>query len=55
VSPYTPTRYFGEVLWGVVRGGPWRMAPWIWLAGFAAAFAALAACGYRRDEGQRFR
>jgi ABC-2 type transport system permease protein len=55
VSPFLPTRAFGDVLAAAAVGGgaPWRS--WGLLAGFAAAFAALAVCGYRRDEGRRYR
>ncbi len=55
VAPYLPTRQWGEVLWATVRGESWGGSHWIALAAFAMAFAALAAWGYRRDEGQRFR
>jgi ABC-2 type transport system permease protein len=54
VSAYTPTRQWGDVLWPAVAGAPWNAGHWIALAGYAAAFALLAAWGYRRDEGQRF-
>lgn len=55
VAPYLPTRQWGEVLWAAVRGESWGGSHWLALAAFAAAFGALAAWGYRRDEGQRFR
>jgi ABC-2 type transport system permease protein len=42
-------------LWPAVLGTPWHVQHWLALFGFAALFAALAAWGYRRDEGQRFR
>jgi ABC-2 type transport system permease protein len=50
-----PTRQWGDVLWPAALGGPWPIGHWLALAGYAAAFAALAVWGYRRDEGQRFR
>lgn len=55
VSPYTPTRQWGEVLWPAVSDQPWRPRSWLLLAAWGAAFVALAAWGYLRDEGQRFR
>lgn len=55
LSPFLPTRQWAELLWPAVLGQPWRAAHWLALLGFACAFAALAAWGYRRDEGQRFR
>jgi ABC-2 type transport system permease protein len=55
ISQYTPTRQWGDVLWPAVTGGPWRVTHWLALAAYTSAFAAMAAWGYRRDEGQRFR
>ena len=54
VGPYLPTRQWGDVLWPAVQGKPWQAGHWLALLGFSCAFAALAAWGYRRDEGQRF-
>lgn len=54
-APFLPTRQWGEVLWSAARGGGWGGAHWLALLGFSALFAAAAALGYRRDEGQRFR
>jgi ABC-2 type transport system permease protein len=55
VSRLLPTRALADVLAAPAVGSapPWR--PWIALFGFAAAFGALAAWGYRRDEGRRYR
>ena len=55
VSPYLPTRALADVLAAPATGlpPPWRA--WCALAGFAAAFFAVAAWGYRRDEGLRYR
>jgi ABC-2 type transport system permease protein len=55
VSGLLPTRALADVLAAAAVGAapPWR--PWIALLGFAAAFGALAAWGYRRDEGRRYR
>ena len=55
VSPATPTRQWGDVLWPSVTGAPWRALPWLLLAAYGLAFAALATWGYRRDEKQKFR
>ncbi len=55
VAPFLPTRQWGDLLWPAVLGTPWRPQHWLALFGFTALFAALAAWGYRRDEGQRFR
>ena len=50
-----PTREWGEILWPAATGAPWSAAPWLALLAYAVAFTLLAAWGYRRDEGQRFR
>jgi ABC-2 type transport system permease protein len=50
-----PTWQWGEVLWSAVGHGPWPVGNWLALLGYGVVFAALAAWGYRRDEGQRFR
>jgi ABC-2 type transport system permease protein len=55
ISSYTPTRQWGDVLWPTVTGEPWGVTHWLALVAYAAGFAAIAAWGYRRDEGQRFR
>ena len=55
VSPWTPTRQWGDVLWPAVAGTPWRASHWLLLGAYTAAFALLAAWGFRRDELQRFR
>jgi ABC-2 type transport system permease protein len=55
ISPYVPTRQWGDLLWAAVGGAPVRASHWLALAAYAAIFAAIAAWGYRRDEGQRFR
>jgi ABC-2 type transport system permease protein len=55
LSPLLPTRALAEVLAAPAAGTatPWRA--WCALAAFTAAFCALAAWGYRRDEGRRYR
>ena len=54
VSPFLPTRQWGEVVWWAVGEG--SLAPWApaGLAASTAVFAALAVWGYRRDEGERY-
>jgi ABC-2 type transport system permease protein len=54
VSSLLPTRALADVLAAAAVGAtpPWR--PWFALVGFAAAFGALGAWGYRRDEGRRY-
>jgi ABC-2 type transport system permease protein len=54
LSPLVPTRQFGNVLWGAVQGHLWRPRDWLLLLAWTVAFAALAAWGYRRDEGRRY-
>jgi ABC-2 type transport system permease protein len=55
VSHVLPTRPWAETVWAAAEGGPW---PW-WapatLCAWTIAFGLLAAWGYRRDEGERFR
>jgi ABC-2 type transport system permease protein len=50
-----PTRVWGETLWAPGLGQPWLMRDWLELLGYGVAFALLAAWGYRRDEGRRYR
>jgi ABC-2 type transport system permease protein len=54
ISPFLPTRALADVLSAAVlgMGTPWHA--WAVLAAFAAGFFALAAWGYRRDEGRRY-
>jgi ABC-2 type transport system permease protein len=54
-SPFLPTRQWGEIVWRPVIGEPWEWWPWLGLSLYAAVFGALAAWGYRRDEGQNYR
>lgn len=55
ISPWTPTRQWGDILWPAVAGAPWGATHWLLLAGYAGGFTALAAWGFSRDELQRFR
>ncbi|MDW8426916.1 MAG: ABC transporter permease, partial [Meiothermus sp.] len=54
VSPFTPTRQWGELVWASVSGKGWGPEPFLWLAVFTLVFGGLTLWGYRRDEGQRF-
>jgi ABC-2 type transport system permease protein len=54
-SPLLPTRQWGEIVWAPALDQAWKWWPWLALGGYAAAFGALAAWGYRRDEGLRYR
>lgn len=54
VSPYLPTRAYGELLWSVGRPG---MPPMQWILSlvcFGAIFAGVAVAGYSRDEKSRY-
>jgi len=54
VSPYLPTRRWGNIVWDVVRGDPWRLQDWLWLLGYTLLFLVVALWFYRRDEGQNY-
>lgn len=54
LSPYLPTRQWGEVAWAAALGQPWIAQPWLWLLGYTLIFGAVAAWGYRRDERQKY-
>jgi ABC-2 type transport system permease protein len=55
VSPYLPTRLWGEVTWAALRGQATSLGDWLGLAAYAGGFAVLARWGYRRDEGTGYR
>jgi ABC-2 type transport system permease protein len=55
LSPYTPARQWGDVLWPAVTGAPWRASHWLVLAAYALGFAAFAAWGFARDELRHYR
>jgi ABC-2 type transport system permease protein len=55
LSPYLPTGSFSDALSATVGGHPFEPGDCARLAAFAVLFAGLAAWGYRRDEGRRFR
>jgi ABC-2 type transport system permease protein len=54
VSPYLPTRQYGELLWSVAQSGHDARTAALALAGFGVAFAVIGAIGYRRDERARY-
>jgi ABC-2 type transport system permease protein len=54
-SPLLPTRQWGEIVWAPALDQAWDWWPWLGLVVYAAVFGALAAWGYRRDEGQQYR
>jgi len=53
VSPYLPTRAFGDLLWSIPGGGnaPHALVLLFW---YATIFAGVASLGYRRDERVRY-
>lgn len=53
ISPFLPTRQFGELLWSIVTPGN-RLGPALGLCAYAAIFGALTIAGYRRDEHRRY-
>lgn len=53
ISPYLPTRQFGDLLWSLTGNGDAARAL-LGLACYTAIFAALASIGYRRDERKRY-
>jgi ABC-2 type transport system permease protein len=55
LSPFVPTRQFGNVLRGAVEGNLWPLHDWLPLLGWTVAFGLLAAWGYHRDEGRRYK
>jgi ABC-2 type transport system permease protein len=55
VSPFTPTRQYGEIVWASMLGKPWPVSALFTLAIYAVVFFAIAWWGYRRNETQRYR
>ena len=55
ISPYTPARQWGDVLWPAVTGGSWRASHWLLLAVYSLGFGAFAAWGFARDELRHYR
>ena len=64
ISPYLPTRLWGNITWPAVLGDATTQATsltttasltdWLGLAAYGVLFAALAVWGYRRDEGTKY-
>jgi ABC-2 type transport system permease protein len=54
ISPYVPSRHYGEIAWAIVRGSPVPWNSWAWLIGYGIVFAITAYIGYRRDEGRNY-
>jgi ABC-2 type transport system permease protein len=55
ISPYTPARQWGDVLWPAVTGDPWRASHWLALGAYSLAFGVLAAWGFAREELRNYR
>lgn len=55
ISPFTPTRQYGELVWAAVSGKPLPASALEILAVYALLLFGLAYLGYRRNEGQRYR
>ncbi|MGC9991457.1 MAG: ABC transporter permease [Candidatus Cybelea sp.] len=53
ISPYLPTRQFGDLLWSVVGQGDATRAV-VGLASYTLIFGFIAAIGYHRDERKRY-
>jgi len=53
VSPFLPTRQYGELLWSIVTPASAPSAL-LWLLGYSFVFLGLASLGYRRDERARY-
>ena len=54
ISPYMPTRLWGELSWPAVLGETGSVTDWLGLVAYGVLFAALAVWGYRRDEGTHY-
>ncbi len=55
VSPYLPTRMFGEIVWAAVDNRATPLAAAGGLIAYGVVFLAFAAWRYRREERRRFR
>jgi ABC-2 type transport system permease protein len=55
ISPYTPARQWGDLLWPAATGAPWQATHWLLLAAYSIGFGAVAAWGFARDELQHYR
>ncbi len=54
ISPYLPTRQYGELLWSVAGTGHNAAHAVVALASFSLIFSIVALIGYRRDERTRY-
>jgi ABC-2 type transport system permease protein len=50
ISPYLPTRYYGEILWSFVRGDAIAGDQVFPLIGYGIVFGAFAYFGFRKDQ-----
>ncbi len=55
LSPYLPSRHYGEIAWAVARGETTPAISWLCLLGYALVFGCTAVLGYRRDESRNYR
>ncbi len=55
ISPYIPTRMFGEIVWAVTGNRPLPLTDIAGLAAYGGAFLAFAVWRYQTEERKRFR
>jgi ABC-2 type transport system permease protein len=55
VSPFLPTRHYGELVWAAANGTHVPIVSWIWLLAYTVIFGITAVLGYRRDESRSYR
>ena len=55
ISLFTPVRHIVNLAQAGIMGEPWSMQPFLVLLGYSIVFLLLAATGYRRDEGIKYR
>lgn len=54
ISPFTPTRQYGELVWASTSGAAWQWSSVETLFIYAVLLTAVAIAGYRRVETERF-
>jgi ABC-2 type transport system permease protein len=54
ISPWTPTRQYGELVWASTSGDPWQATSIAILTFFTVVLAIVAILGFRRVEAERF-